>query len=56
MSVYKDSFTNSWSTKFRYKDYSGQTKQHKKTGFKTKKEASEYEKWFLIILNISKQG
>ena len=43
MSVYKDSFTNSWSCKFRYTDYNGNSKQHKKTGFTTKKEAGEYE-------------
>ena len=43
MSVFKDSFTNSWACKFRYKDFSGATKQHKKTGFATKKEATQYE-------------
>lgn len=43
MSVYKDSYTNSWSCKFRYTDYNGNNKQHKKTGFTTKKSASEYE-------------
>lgn len=43
MSVYKDSYTNSWSCKFRYTDYNGNKKQHKKTGFTTKKEAGVYE-------------
>lgn len=47
MSVFKDSFTGSWACKFRYKNWQGITKQHKKTGFKTQKEAKEYEKAFL---------
>ncbi|MBQ0070395.1 MAG: site-specific integrase [Spirochaetales bacterium] len=43
MSVFKDTFTNTWACKFRYKDFSGNIKQHKKTGFTTKREASQYE-------------
>lgn len=43
MSVYKDNFTSSWSCKFRYTDHDGNKKQHKKTGFSTRKEATEYE-------------
>ena len=43
MSIYKDNFTSSWSCKFRYTDYDGNKKQYKKTGFNTRKEASEYE-------------
>lgn len=47
MSVFKDTYTKSWACKFRYKNWQGETKQHKKTGFKTQKEAKEYEKNFL---------
>lgn len=43
MSVYKDTFTNTWACKFRYVDFDGASKQHKKTGFATKKEATDYE-------------
>ena len=43
MSVFKDNHTNTWACKFRYTDFDGNTKQHKKTGFTTKKSASEYE-------------
>ncbi len=43
MSVFKDKFTNSWACKFRYRDFDGNTKQHKKTGFGTRKDASRYE-------------
>ena len=47
MAVFKDKFTASWACKFRYKNWQGEVKQHKKTGFKTQKEAKEYEKAFL---------
>lgn len=47
MSVFKDSYTESWACKFRYKNWQGEVKQHKKTGFKTQKEAKEYERAFL---------
>lgn len=47
MAVFKDSYTQSWACKFRYKNWQGETKQHKKTGFKTQREAKEYEKAFL---------
>lgn len=36
-----------WVAKFRYTDYTGSVKQKKKQGFKTKKEALEFEKSFL---------
>lgn len=47
MSVFKDDFTKSWACKFRYKNWQGETKQHKKTGFSTKKEAEIYEHDFI---------
>ena len=47
MATFKDSYTKSWACKFRYRNWQGETKQHKKTGFKTQKEAKEYEKAFL---------
>lgn len=53
MAVFKDGFTSSWACKFRYRNWQGETKQHKKTGFKTQKEAKEYEKDFLDRLNQS---
>ena len=42
MSVYKDEKGN-WYCVFRYKDFSGKTIQKKKRGFKTKREAKEFE-------------
>lgn len=47
MAVFKDKYTYTWCSKFRYKDWTGETKQHKKCGFKTQKEAKEYERQFL---------
>lgn len=46
MAVFKDSYTNSWACKFRYTDFNGISKQKKKTGFVTKREANEYESSF----------
>lgn len=43
MSVYKDATRNSWYVKIRYTDYYGKKKQTTKRGFKTKREASEWE-------------
>ena len=53
MAVFKDSYTESWACKFRYKNWQGETKQHKKTGFKTQREAKEYEKEYLDKMNRS---
>lgn len=53
MAVFKDSYTGSWACKFRYKNWQGETKQHKKTGFKTQREAKEYEKEYLDKMNRS---
>ncbi len=46
MSVYKDK-NGTWYAEFRYKDWNGENKRHKKRGFKTQKEAKEYERDFL---------
>lgn len=46
MSVYKDK-NGTWYAEFRYKDWNGETKRHKKRGFKTQKEAKEYERDYL---------
>lgn len=43
MSVFKDNFTKTWACKFRYTNFQGETKQFKKTGFSTKKEAEKFE-------------
>lgn len=42
-----------WVAKFRYTDYTGTTKQKKKQGFKTKREALEYEREFLDKVSAS---
>lgn len=43
MSVYKDEKKGTWYCKFRYKDWQGNRKETTKRGFKTKREAKEYE-------------
>ena len=53
MAVFKDKYTASWACKFRYKNWQGEVKQHKKTGFKTQKEAKEYERDYLDKMNQS---
>jgi integrase len=47
MSVFKDTNTNKWTCKFRYTTWNGENKQKKKTCFKTKKEASQWEIEFI---------
>lgn len=46
MSVYKDK-NGTWYAEFRYRDWNGEQKRHKKRGFKTQREAKEYERDFL---------
>lgn len=46
MSVYKDKAQGTWYTVFRYIDWTGKKKQKMKRGFKTKKEALNYEAEF----------
>jgi integrase len=45
--VYKDEERKSWYVWFRYKDWSGTVRQHKKRGFAKKSEATQYERDFL---------
>ena len=46
MSVYKDEQRGTWYCIFRYNDWTGSQKQKCKRGFKTKREAKEYEEQF----------
>ena len=46
MSVYKDKEQGTWYATFRYVDWKGEKKQKLKRGFRTKKEALEYETEF----------
>ena len=47
MSVYKDEQRGTWYCMFRYQDWTGKQKQKCKRGFKTKREAKEYEEQFM---------
>lgn len=47
MPVYKKEQTGTWFCKFCYTDWNGVRKQKKKEGFKTKKEAQDFERDFL---------
>ena len=47
MPVYKKEQTGTWFCKFCYTDWNGARKQKKKEGFKTKKEAQDFERNFL---------
>lgn len=47
MSVYKDKKTKNWVVTLRYTDLNGQEKRRAKRGFKTKREAVEWEREFL---------
>lgn len=49
MPVYKDEARNTWYCSFYYKDWMGQRKLKKKRGFKTQREAKEFEREFLLI-------
>lgn len=46
MSVYKDKAQGTWYTSFRYIDWTGKKRQKMKRGFKTKREALNYENEF----------
>lgn len=48
MPVYRKEKTGMWYCKFCYTDWKGTRKQKKKEGFKTKKEAMDYEREFLF--------
>ena len=47
MSAYKDKTQGTWYGSFRYIDWTGKKTQKLKRGFKTKKEALNYEKEFI---------
>lgn len=47
MPTYKDESKNTWYCKFYYKDWTGKRKQKKKEGFKTQREAKEFEREFI---------
>ena len=51
MPAYKDEERGTWYCEFRYKEVNGISRKKKKRGFKTKKEASEYERSFLSQLS-----
>ena len=51
MPVYKDEKTNTWKTLYRVRDWTGALKQHQKRGFKTKREALDYEREMLSRAN-----
>lgn len=46
MPTYKDKATDTWFVKFYSKGWKGENRQVKKQGFKTKKEALDYERNF----------
>lgn len=49
MAVYRDDKTGKWIAFMRYTDWQGKRKAKKKEGFKTKKEALEYERVFMSM-------
>ena len=49
MSAYKDKTQGTWYVSFRYIDWTGKKTQKLKRGFKTKKEALNYEKEFMML-------
>lgn len=51
MAAFKDESRNTWFCQFYYEDWQGEKKQKKKRGFKTKKEALEWENTFKMSVN-----
>ncbi len=51
MPAYKDSSKNTWTAKFKHKNWSGEVKWVTKRGFSTKREALQYERDFLARLS-----
>ena len=47
MPTYKDEKRGTWYCKFYYQDWTGKRKQKKKEGFKTQRQAKEYEREFI---------
>ena len=50
MPVYKDEKTNTWYSKFRYKDWTGKTRDKMKRGFTTRRDAQKWENNFKVCL------
>ena len=48
MAVYKNESNNTWYVMTRYQDWTGERKQKCKRGFKTKREAMEWENQFQL--------
>ena len=48
MPAYKDEKRNTWTVKFKYKDWTGKTKDKTKRGFATKREAVAWEESFKV--------
>ncbi len=49
MPVYRDEVRGTWFVKYRYKDWRGDLKNSTKRGFKTKREATEWERNFQVL-------
>ena len=47
MPVYKESDSNTWRSQFYYTDWTGKKHKKNKRGFKTKREAQQYEAEFV---------
>ena len=50
MAVYKDEAKGMWRVIYRYTDWTGKPKQTQKRGFKTKREAQQWE-WETMLKN-----
>ena len=50
MGVYKDEDKGTWRVIYRYTDYQGNRRQTQKRGFKTKREAIEWERQQMLKL------
>lgn len=53
MSIYKDESKGTWRVVYRYTDYQGNRKQTQKRGFKTRREAVEWERQQMLMLENS---
>ena len=49
MAAYKDEARGTWYVSFHYNDWTGKNKRKLKRGFRTRKEALEYEQKFLLL-------
>lgn len=48
MAAYKDEARGTWYVSFHYNDWTGKNKRKLKRGFRTRREALEYEQKFLL--------